>query len=618
MKKYKKILPLLILLLLIFTPLSQGLKHDGGLEVSQQIEESMKSEEYDGESLTKEEAESILIHYSDYFEQRNITSTTIRNLKRGLINVAFSFAESAEKSFYTVLEHLDIIQSSAIYLGSESKLRPIVMTLLILALSLSAYSMYYGSSSKPYKDISKNVIVIICLFVLVPSLANSLIKLTQVASKEIPGYFQEGQQVTTISEAIYRSAFYDLKLMDQADFPIPLESDEFNTTLDASLLKSMNIDEIIDPKESKYPEVFTHEIYGDGLVKIPSRGLLEKTTSLGNFSPGYFRWSLKFLLPFASLIILVMTYLFAGLRTARIIIDLAVNRIALFLVAPLSVNNIEKLKVVLRQFILSFVQIFGIALTLSVFGLYVTLINNSELSGLMKTMFFMGGGYGAIDGAKFFESAFGIDVGLRSQQAMLGALTSPITRLGGSAKNLLYNPAKNLHRTYGTKARLERASRDAHRKHSTGMGTKREQLKMYKDIAKGKGSFPKDPPRNNVDSSGGVEYANEKSIRSTVGKNGSDATSSSAGQAGSTTSTKANTAKVNKSLSKKASREAEQNNDVPTASGIESKDRGYMEDKEYNKEYLDRSRYNLPNKESETAKMESKIPKKDPAQKDKV
>ena len=222
MKKYKKILPLLILLLLIFTPLSQGLKHDGGLEVSQQIEESMKSEEYDGESLTKEEAESILIHYSDYFEQRNITSTTIRNLKRGLINVAFSFAESAEKSFYTVLEHLDIIQSSAIYLGSESKLRPIVMTLLILALSLSAYSMYYGSSSKPYKDISKNVIVIICLFVLVPSLANSLIKLTQVASKEIPGYFQEGQQVTTISEAIYLSPFYDFKRMDQADFPIPL------------------------------------------------------------------------------------------------------------------------------------------------------------------------------------------------------------------------------------------------------------------------------------------------------------------------------------------------------------------------------------------------------------
>lgn len=472
-----------------------GLEHamlGPGIQPTTEEDIQLSSEVLSGRSddieHNQDEIKEKLIGYSSELEIRNIFTNVFRQIKKTLLGFVYSISESVEEGFYEVVNYLDLISSSEAYGNLEKNLRPVIISLLILGLSLSAVYMIYRKPSGEQKDILMNLLLVVGLFVLLPTLTNLLISATQSAVKEIPAYFnEEDNKVTSVSESLFQIAFSDLKKASDRDFPLPVDKASLQTTLPGSYIKAMTINEVLDRENGS--SVLSYELAGDGVLKIEEAGFISRQTGLDAYSPAYYRWSISFLFPFLSMLVLLLVYLFAAFRTARLILDIAINRVFVFFTAPLHLSNVQKIKEILMQMVLGYLQIFGIAFTVAMYGLLIALINQTSMSFLLKTIFFLGAGYGAIDGSKFFEQIFRVDMGIRSEQAMLGALMSPVRQM----KRIATAPLRGIQKIRKIRDdHLNRLQQKAYRTHSTQETSRSAQKKRYRDIAKGKASFPEE------------------------------------------------------------------------------------------------------------------------------
>lgn len=524
MKRSFYIVCILIFTLLFLSGTSFGLGISEDLRTISGVEETtnlVEENDFIGEGkYSQEEVEKRLIEYGLYLETKSFFRNIVRSLMQSILNGVYSISEAMENAFYTVIAHLDIIQSSKLYEGLEHRIKPIVLGFFTLGIMIAGFILLSDntafSSEHLRKDIVSNGILILLLLTLLPTMANKLIEYTQVSVGEITEQFTQGSlgEASTLSEKLYRSTYYDISLLDKQGFPLPVDGASFAARNATDFLKNMSLNEGISENGASHPEVLSYELLGDGISKIDVPGFVGRSMGMDHFYGCYYRYSFRYFLPLVSLLILILTYLFAAMRTARLIIDLAINRIFILLISPLSVSNIQRVKHIAQQLLLGYFQIFGIAFTLAFFGLYIHLIDQTTMSPLIKVIFFLGGSYGAIDGAKFFEQIFRIDVGVRESQAILTAITAPYSKAFRSMRGLALAPLSLARNTYNTKEKiLDMGSKKASRAYSTGVKGFANQYHAYKDIGEGKRGYVAGyNPERNSGSKTGQETVINKSV----------------------------------------------------------------------------------------------------------
>ncbi|NLY36738.1 MAG: hypothetical protein GX046_05830 [Tissierellia bacterium] len=522
MKRVFPVLCTLIFTLLFVSGTSFGLGISEDLRTISGVEETkniVEDNDFIGEGkYSQEEVEKRLIEYGPYFETKSFFRNIVRSLMQSILNGIYSISETMENAFYSVIDHLDIIQSSKLYESLENRMKPIALGFFTLGIMIAGFILLSGntafSSEHIRKDFVSNGVLILLLLTLLPTMANKLIEYTQVSVGEITEQFTQGslEETSTLSEKLYRSAYYDISLLDKQGFPLPVDGDSFAAKNATDFLKNMSLNEGTSEKGASHLEVLSYELLGDGISKIDAPGFVGRSMGMDHFYGGYYRYSFRYFLPLVSLLILTLTYLFAAMRTARLIIDLAINRIFILLISPLSVSNIQRVKHIAQQLLLGYFQIFGIAFTLAFFGLYIHLIDQTTMKPLIKVIFFLGGSYGAIDGAKFFEQIFRIDVGVRESQAILTAITAPYSKAFRSMRGLALAPLSLARNTYNTKEKiLDMGSKKASRAYSTGVKGFANQYEAYKDIGEGKRGYVAgyNPERNSGSKTGQETVVNK-------------------------------------------------------------------------------------------------------------
>ena len=245
---------------------------------------------------------------------------------------------------------------------------------------------------------------------------------------------------TSSAKQIVKDNLYDLYALDQNDFNF---KEKNNIPIDN--IFDIHIDEAfkVDSK-TKHEEIFKKKLdtLANGDMKETD---LEKNWIM--MDEDYYRYNIDFVSVIIGLATTGITLLCVGFKIARLIFELAFNKLFAMLFAFADIEDNKKIKAILKNIFSTFAVIMATAVLLKLYIIFVAWLNFTASSvdtgigftvtSLAKLILQIGASFAVIDGPNIIERILGIDAGLKSGlNTMLGTYGA-MKALGSGTKSMI-------------------------------------------------------------------------------------------------------------------------------------------------------------------------------------
>ncbi|PFT50381.1 pLS20_p028 family conjugation system transmembrane protein [Priestia megaterium] len=388
--------------------------------------------------MKDEEILEKLHEFSEYLDVGNILTYLLRKLGWGCIQVLSFLVDGLEGITDSVLGVKSFFNSPDIQ-DFITKIQPFLYVLLAFSFLYIGYMLIIQKKVNR-EQIMINIFITMAVLLL---LNTSMLKADKFTDQAIEAV--DLNEKGTVSEKIIKSNLTDVAQFDLTKWKSP-ELKEPNKVPQKNI---MMID-ITEKMDDKFKVSKDKELSADGKDIITHKtaltpdgkdGVAELDNGWFDFFPElYYRWSWNFWTIAISLFVIGMTLLFTSIKLAKLCYELGFNAILAQLVAPADVADGQKLKVVLKNILNTFLVTIMIFISMKVY-LMGTVFISDKLEGIPYLIALIAFSIAVVDGPIMCERLFGIDAGLKSGWgalaggfAMAKGLESGINMMGRTAK----------------------------------------------------------------------------------------------------------------------------------------------------------------------------------------
>lgn len=337
--------------------------------------------------------------------------------------------EGAVNKIYT----LNSFFSSSEVNNFIDRYKPIIWSILAISLAVLGYKIIMNRKMDK-QSIPTNLIFSLIVVIALPMLMVKMGDLTNLVVKDVKAGY------TSSAKQIVKDNLYDLYALDQNDFNF---KEKNNIPIDN--IFDIHIDEAfkVDSK-TKHEEIFKKKLdtLANGDMKETD---LEKNWIM--MDEDYYRYNIDFVSVIIGLATTGITLLCVGFKIARLIFELAFNKLFAMLFAFADIEDNKKIKAILKNIFSTFAVIMATAVLLKLYIIFVAWLNFTASSvdkgigftvtSLAKLILQIGASFAVIDGPNIIERILGIDAGLKSGlNTMLGTYGA-MKALGSGTKSMI-------------------------------------------------------------------------------------------------------------------------------------------------------------------------------------
>ena len=337
--------------------------------------------------------------------------------------------EGAVNKIYT----LNSFFSSSEVNNFIDRYKPIIWSILAISLAVLGYKIIMNRKMDK-QSIPTNLIFSLIVVIALPMLMVKMGDLTNLVVKDVKAGY------TSSAKQIVKDNLYDLYALDQNDFNF---KEKNNIPIDN--IFDIHIDEAfkVDSK-TKHEEIFKKKLdtLANGDMKETD---LEKNWIM--MDEDYYRYNIDFVSVIIGLATTGITLLCVGFKIARLIFELAFNKLFAMLFAFADIEDNKKIKAILKNVFSTFAVIMATAVLLKLYIIFVAWLNFTASSvdtgigftvtSLAKLILQIGASFAVIDGPNIIERILGIDAGLKSGlNTMLGTYGA-MKALGSGTKSMI-------------------------------------------------------------------------------------------------------------------------------------------------------------------------------------
>ena len=141
------------------------------------------------------------------------------------------------------------------------------------------------------------------------------------------------------------------------------------------------------------------------------------------FSDSYFyRYDIDYVTCLITLGAMAVAIIFSAIKVARILWELAIYRVLAMFFSHADLHNGEKLKEIIKAFAGSFIVIIVNVMLLKFFMVFSGWLSSQSIDGFSKSVMLISVAIAVIDGPNLCQKLIGVDAGIRSAAATVGAV----------------------------------------------------------------------------------------------------------------------------------------------------------------------------------------------------
>ncbi len=380
--------------------------------------------------------EKLMEH--NILEMANIISTCIRWIMWRVVTTLALLVNGIEKSITKIYNINGFFDSPEVTMLID-KYKPLIW--VILGISIAALGFKIMFNRKQNRDeLPANILFSILMLVLLPTLMTKLDSITSIAVKDV------ASEYTSSANELIKNNIYDLYYLDANNYDLSKKNN-----INSAEILSVNESETIDLEEVNNKGVLGKKIEFD---KNGNKKLEDLESGWFKIDEEYYRYGIDFLTIIVTLGAMGITLMCVGLKVARLIFELAFNKLLATFFAFADIGDGKKLKEIIKHIFSIFIVIFATAIMTKLYVIFSswlgTSLGNAGLSanGIAKMIVLVGGSIAVIDGPNIIERIIGIDAGLKNGWSAViagyglgkGAING-ISTLSNGVKNLVKTTA---------------------------------------------------------------------------------------------------------------------------------------------------------------------------------
>ena len=346
------------------------------------------------------DARQILLEFERYFHIRGIFPDMLRWIGWGIVRLLAYMAQGLENALDQILTMGGLLTADAVQ-GFMSEWRPVVWLVLLITLVGIGILMMLQKIKEKATIIWNILIAIIILF----GLPAGMIAMNNITTAVVQAVNPDDNSL--VLETV-RNNVTDLTVLDQRNFTnIPHPA---NSISQENILR-IDINEYIRARHSNNRDVFGNKIvlnaYGEMLLEPLDSSFFDFLTQR------YYRFHLPFFTVMITLIIMCITFIFTGVKIARLFYELVFKQLFASVLAFADITSGQRLKSVLHSILSSYIVIMVCIFLLRLYTIATAWLAQN-LTGVALVIAIAGVSLSVIDGPNLVEKIFGIDAGLQS------------------------------------------------------------------------------------------------------------------------------------------------------------------------------------------------------------
>ena len=375
---------------------------------------------------------------NNILEMANIISTCIRWVMWKIVTTLAFLVNGIEKSI-TKIYHINGFFDSPEVNMLIDKYKPLIWVILSISIGLLGFKIMFNRKQNR-EELPANILFSILMLVLLPTLMTKLDSITSIAVKDV------ASEYTSSANELIKNNIYDLYYLDANNYDLNKKNN-----INSAEILSVNESETIDLEEVNNKGVLGKKIEFD---KNGNKKLEDLESGWFKIDEEYYRYGIDFLTIIVTLGAMGITLMCVGLKVARLIFELAFNKLLATFFAFADIGDGKKLKEIIKHIFSIFIVIFATAIMTKLYVIFSswlgTSLGNAGLSanGIAKMIVLVGGSIAVIDGPNIIERIIGIDAGLKNGWSAViagygvgkGAING-ISTLSNGVKNLVKTTA---------------------------------------------------------------------------------------------------------------------------------------------------------------------------------
>ena len=341
---------------------------------------------------------------NNILEMAGIISNCIRWVLWKIVTILSLLVNSIEKAV-TKIYNINGFFNSPEVTALIDKYKPLVWVILAISIGILGFKIMFNRKQNR-GELPSNILFSILILVLLPTLMTKLDNMTSIAVKDV------ASEYTSSANELIKNNIYDLYYLDSNGFDLNNKN-----SIKSSEILTVDANETIDLDEVNNKAVLGKKIRFD---KNGNKKLEDLETGWFKIDEEYYRYGIDFLSIIVTLGAMGITLICIGLKVARLIFELAFNKLLATLFAFADIGDGKKLKEIIKHIFSMFIVIFSTAIMTKLYVIFSswlgTSLGNAGLSanGVAKMIVLVGGSIAVIDGPNIIERILGIDAGLKN------------------------------------------------------------------------------------------------------------------------------------------------------------------------------------------------------------
>lgn len=346
--------------------------------------------------------ETLMQH--NILEMADIVSNCIRWVLWKIVIILTTLVNGIEKAI-TKIYSLNGFFNSPEVTELINKYKPLIWVILAISIGVLGFKIMMNRKQNR-GELPSNILFSILMLVLLPTLMIKLDNMTSIAVKDVVSEY------TSSANELIKNSIYDLYYLDNNNFDLNMKNN-----INSKDILAINESETLESDEVKNKEVLGKKIEFDenGQKKLEDldKGWLK-------IDEEYYRYGIDFLTIIVTLGAMGITLICIGLKVARLLFELAFNKLLATLLAFADISDGKKLKEVIKHIFSIFIVIFATAIMTKLYVIFSSWLGTSlgnvglSANGVAKLIVLVGGSIAVIDGPNIIERILGIDAGLKS------------------------------------------------------------------------------------------------------------------------------------------------------------------------------------------------------------
>lgn len=318
-----------------------------------------------------------------------------------LLSLLVNSIEKAVTKIYNINGFFNFPEVTALI----DKYKPLVWVILAISIGILGFKIMFNRKQNR-GELPSNILFCILIIVLLPTLMTKLDNMTSIAVKDVVSEY------TSSANELIKNNIYDLYYLDSNGFDLNNKN-----SIKSNEILTVDANETIDLDEVNNKAVLGKKIRFD---KNGNKKLEDLKTGWFKIDEEYYRYGIDFLSIIVTLGAMGITLICIGLKVARLIFELAFNKLLAILFAFADIGDGKKLKEIIKHIFSMFIVIFSTAIMTKLYVIFSswlgTSLGNAGLSanGVAKMIVLVGGSIAVIDGPNIIERILGIDAGLKN------------------------------------------------------------------------------------------------------------------------------------------------------------------------------------------------------------